>query len=95
MLLSQICYRVFIVYIISHLASWSPGGSRKGPIKQGLSILLSGHILGIVALAFSKFWQGFKNPYGILCDRAGFSRKNFCPQNLENQSNMDQNQGFS
>ena len=41
------------------------------------SFCLSGDFLGIAWLVFSKFWHGARNPYEIVCDRAGFSSKNF------------------
>ena len=68
---------------------WTPGGSRKGPIKQGLPVLpsvlpsfrpsfrLSGRFLGIVSSIFSKFWHGARIPFEVVCDRAGFSLKIF------------------
>ena len=53
---------------------WIHGGSRRGPMKQGLSVLpsfhLSGHFLGIASVVFSKFWHGGRNPYEIVRDRA-------------------------
>ena len=36
---------------------------------------LSGHFLGIVSLVFSNFLHGARNPYEVVCDRAGFSGK--------------------
>ena len=30
-------------------------------------------------LTFSKFWDGARNLYEVVCDRAGFSRKIFLP----------------
>ena len=36
-----------------------------------------GVCLEFVSLVFSKFWYNARNPYEVVCDRAGFSRKNF------------------
>ena len=38
-------------------------------------MLLSGHFLGIVSLVFSKVWHGARNPYEVVHDRAGFSKR--------------------
>ena len=68
---------------------WTPGGSRKGPIKQGLSVLstvflsflssFSGRFVGILSLIFSKFWHGETNMK--LCVTEGFSWKRiFAPK---------------
>ena len=69
---------------------WTPNGSRNGPIKKGLSVLLSkfpsfgltGHFLGIVSLIFSKFWHGARIPCDVVLDRVGFSRKFFLPPKI-------------
>lgn len=58
----------------------------KGPIKWGLSVLpsvlLSLHFLGIVSIVFSEFWQGARNPYEVVYDRARFFIKTLLPQKL-------------
>ena len=41
------------------------------------SFCLSGHFLGIASLVFSKSWHDARNPYKVVHDRAGFSRKKF------------------
>ena len=41
------------------------------------SFRLSRRFLGIVSLVFSKCWHGARNPYEVVRDRAGFSRKKF------------------
>ena len=46
------------------------------------SFRLSGRFLGIVSLVFSKFWHDARNPYEVLRDRAGFSRKKIFAQKL-------------
>ena len=57
---------------------------------------LSGDFRGIVALAFSKFWDGARNPYEVVRDSmTEILRKNyFCLQNWENDPNMGQKQVF-
>ena len=65
-----------------------PSGSGKGPTKQGLTVLLSGHFLGIASSVFSKFSQGARNPYEVLRDGAGFSGKIFFAPKV---GKMDQN----
>ena len=60
-----------------------------------LSFHLSGHFLGIVSLVFSKFWHNARNPYEVVCVRAGFSRKIFfTPQNCKNGPKMGQRRGI-
>ena len=60
------------------------GGSWKGPIKQGLLILLSA-CLSVQAfswkwmIVFSKFWHSVRNPYEVVCNRAGFLAKKYLP----------------
>ena len=79
---------------------WTTGGGRKGPMKQGLSILLS--ILPsvwtfsrIVSLVFSKFWHGARNPYEVVGDRARFSwKKIFLPQKLGKWTKNGPKTGF-
>ena len=79
------------VFDLRHICNkdfWTPGGSRKGPIKQGLSVLpsvrLSGRFLGIVSLVFSKFWHDARNPYEVVHDSQIFQENFFYPQNWEN-----------
>ena len=74
-----------------HAIYYTPNGSRKGPVKQGLSILPSfrlffcpGVFLELHHQFFSKFWHGARNPYEVVHDRARFSKMFFCPQNWEN-----------
>ena len=90
---------------------WTPGGSRNGPIKQGLSVcsvlpsillsvlpsvLLFGGFLGSVLLVFSEFWHGATNPPEVVRDRAGFSGNNFFkPQNLGKWTKNGLKTGFS
>ena len=80
-----------------------PSVSWKGPMKYGLStfpsVLLSFHLfgclLGIESLVFSKFWYDAKNPYEVVCDRAGFSRKNFfAPKIGKMNQKWVKNRGF-
>ena len=74
---------------------WTPRQQPEGSYKIGSahlsfcpSVHLSGRFLWIVSLTFSKFWHGARNPYEVVLDRAGFSRKiYFLPK-------MDQKQGF-
>ena len=70
---------------------WTPGGNRKGLIKQGLSVLssvlLSRRFLRIVSLFFSEFWRVARNPYEVVRDRNGFSGKKFFAQKF---GKMDQ-----
>ena len=55
------------------------------------SFCWSGRFLGMVSLVFSKFWHDARNPYEVVRDRAGFSRKkNFVPK----FGKMGQKQGF-
>ena len=49
------------------------GGSGKGSMKSSVFICLSRQFLGIESLVFSKFCHGVKNPYEVVCNRAGFS----------------------
>ena len=60
-------------------------------MKWGLNVLLSfrlsGHFLGIASLVFSKFWHGARNPYEVVRDIAGFSRKKIFSPKIER---MDQ-----
>ena len=69
----------------------TPGGNRKGLIKQGLSVLssvlLSRRFLRIVLLFFSEFWRVARNPYEVVRDRNGFSGKKFFAQKF---GKMDQ-----
>ena len=75
---------------------WTPGVSRKGPMKHGLfahlsilpSIRPSRRFLGIISFFFfSKFWHDAKSPYEVERDRARYPRKNyFAPKNCK----MDQ-----
>ena len=51
--------------------------NRVCPSSRPPSVLPSRHFLGIVSLVFSKFWHGARNPYEVVRDRAGFSRKIF------------------
>ena len=62
---------------------WTPGGSQKGPIKQGLF----GRFLGIVSLVFSKFWHGARNQFEVERNRVRFSRKHFLPKKLGKGTN--------
>ena len=55
---------------------WSYG---TGPVRP--SIDLTGHFLGIVSYVFSKFWHGARNPFEVVCDRAGFAGKNIFATN--------------
>ena len=67
---------------------WTPGFWRKGPIKSGPSVRpsiirsfrpsfrLSVSLLRIGSLVFSETWHGVREPYILLCDRAGFFWKN-------------------
>ena len=64
---------------------WTPGGSRKGPMKQDLSVLLSGRCFGIVSLVFSKFWHGARNPFEVMHDSKIFHKR---------IGKMGQKQGF-
>ena len=68
-----------------------PSGSRKGPIKQGLTVLQSGHFHGVVSSVFSKFSQGARNAYEVLHDRAGFSGKIYFAPKI---GKMERKQGF-
>ena len=83
---------------ILKLLYWTPGVSRKGPMKQSLSVLpsfrLSGRFLGIVSLVFSKFWHDARNPYEVVHDSRIFQKKNFCTKNWENGPKMGQKQDF-
>ena len=82
---------------------WTSGVGRKGPVKQGMSALLSvlpsalpsfrlsRRFLGILSLFFSKFWHDPRNPYKVVRARAGFSRKKFFASKIEK---TDQNRVF-
>ena len=48
------------------------------------SVCLSGSFLGIVSLVFSETQHGFRGPWDIVLDRAGFFEKKLCPKNGEN-----------
>ena len=52
------------------------------PAVAGRVLYLFGHFLGIVSLVFSKFWDGSRNPYEVVRDRAGFLRKRLLPPKL-------------
>ena len=60
-------------------------GSRKGPMKWGLSVHpsfrpsfhLSRNFPKIVSLIFFKFWHGARNSYEVVLERDGFSGKIF------------------
>ena len=83
----------------------TPGGSWKGHIKYGLSILpsfhpyfhpsfcLCWHFLGIISLS-SKFWHGARSLYNIRHGRGRFSGNFFCPRNWEKDQKIGQKQGF-
>ena len=86
------------VLIIS-VVCWTPSSSLNGPIKQGLSVLLSvlpsvQVFLGIVSLVYSEFWHGARNPFEVVHDRARLSGKNCFASELENGPKMCQKQGF-
>ena len=63
---------------------WTPGLGWKGPIKQGLSVLLSippsvfpsVSFLGIGSLDFSETQHGVRGLYIVVCYRARFFGKN-------------------
>ena len=58
----------------SHLHFVSLGGGSGGSYEIGSAVR---RFLGIVSLDFSKFWHGARNPYEVVRDIAGFSRKFF------------------
>ena len=70
---------MFILYSLYHTCLFCTlGGNRKGPLKQGLSVLpsfppscrLSGRFLGTGSLVLSKSWHGTRNLYEFVRDRA-------------------------
>ena len=86
-----------LTYTIYHLLYWIPGLGRKGPMKQGLSVRpsvfpsfrLSVSFLGIGLLAFSETQHGVRNPYIVVCDRAGlFGKKSPSDKNDQKWSKM-------
>ena len=64
---------------------WTPSSSRKGPMKQSLSVLpsccLLGCFLGIGSLGFSEFWHGTRQLYQETHARF-FGKTFFAPKNL-------------
>ena len=82
-------WRPWLSVVGTQVFNRTPGGSREGPIKYGLSAVLSFRLsdwfLGIGSLVFSKFQHGARNPYEVLRDRTRFIRKNlFAPKIWEN-----------
>ena len=69
----------FFIPVCCSCTCWTPGSSGNGPMKQGLSSLLScfqfGCFLGIESLVFSEFWHGIWNPYQVVHDSARFFGK--------------------
>ena len=54
----------------------TPVGNRKGPVKQGVSILSSGYSLAVESLIFSKF-RHVRNPDELQhCRNSFFEEKN-------------------
>ena len=47
-----------------------------------LSSRLSRCFLGIGSLDFSEFWDGARNPYEVVCGKAGVFGKNFFAQKI-------------
>ena len=94
----NLCEFVSKCKIWNYSINWTSGGSRKDPMKQGLSVLPSfrpsGHFLRIVSLVFSKYWHGARNPYEFVRDRARFSRKIFLPPKLGNWTKNGPKTGF-
>ena len=72
---------------------WAPSGSRKGPIKQGLSFpplfrpSCRRRFLGILSFVLSNFRHSARNSYEVVTDRGGFSGENFLPPKI---GKMDQ-----
>ena len=84
MILGYLSYDFQRQVLGSFTCLWTPGGSRKSPIKWGLSVLLSfclsGCFLGIVSLVFSKLLEGARNPYEFVRDSRIFQKKLFSPK---------------
>ena len=71
------------MYVFMSVSFWTPGGSRKSPIKWGLFSLPSFHPSGI-------------NSYKVVHGRAGFSGKNFFCLKIEKKGpKMAKNMVFS
>ena len=69
---------------------WTPSSSRKGPMKQGLSVVpsccLLGCFLGIESLSFSEFRHGTRKLYQVVCAR--FFGKTFFAQKIGEVDNF-------
>ena len=63
------------IWCLIHLFEPPVVAGRELGLTVLLSFRLSGRFLGIASLVFSKFWHGARNPYEVVCDIAGFSRK--------------------
>ena len=85
----MICQADFGLPAVAGRALWN-----KACLPFHPSVLLYGRFLGIVSLAFSKFWYGARNPYEMLCYRQIFQKKIFGPQIWGNGPKMAQKQGF-
>ena len=82
---------------------WTTGGSRKGSMKQGLSILpsfcpsfrLSGRFLELYHWFFLNFGMVLEIHMKLCVTEPDFPEKFFfCPKNWENGPKMGQKQGF-
>ena len=74
-------YHVFVCTLSGLACYWTPGLSRKGPIKRVCSSFrpsfrLSLSFLGIGSLVFCKTKHAVRSPYIVVCDKAGFCVKN-------------------
>ena len=66
---------------------WTPANSGKGPIKEGLSILLCGHFLQIISLVIFLNSGLVLETYKLCVTGPDFSEKNLLPPKSEKWTN--------
>ena len=92
--LKIICAEIIATSSVNRIS----GGSRNGPIKQGLSVLpsvlLSRRSLGILSLVISEFQHDARNPYEVVRGRARFSGFFFFFKHLEKYTKHGPKTGF-
>ena len=66
-------------------------------LRPSVYLSVQASSLDCIICFFLNFWHGVRNPYEVVCGRAGFSGENLLPQNLgkwTKNKKMGQNKGF-
>lgn len=96
--LSNVSLQILSLNLVEHFVIGHPGGSRKGPLKQDLSVLpsalLSGNFLGIISLVLHKCQNGARNLCEVVRDSQVLLKKKFSSQDWENGLKLGPKQGF-